>query len=70
MEGFTGGHMERTMLGFIAAERLGISPKTLASWEKAGKIKASRTASNWRLYSAADIEKLRKARIGRNGHGA
>jgi DNA-binding transcriptional MerR regulator len=57
--------MERTMLGFIAAKQLGISPKTLASWEKAGKIKADRTASGWRLYSAFDIAKLKKARNAR-----
>jgi len=38
------------------AEKLGVSPKTVARWEKVGKIKRSkRDWRGWRIYSEEDI---------------
>lgn len=45
-------------------EMLGITKKTLYRWEAQGKIpKAKRElASNYRVYTAEDIEKIKKSR--------
>jgi len=43
------------------AEKLGISPKTLARWEKVGKIqKPKRDWRGWRVYDEDDVEKIRE----------
>jgi len=43
------------------AEMLGVSPKTLARWEKFGKIrKPKRDWRGWRVYEAADIEHIKE----------
>lgn len=42
------------------AKELGISPKTITRWEKAGKIKrAKRDWRGWRVYSPEDIEQMK-----------
>jgi molybdopterin-binding protein len=42
-----------------AAKALGISLDTLRRWDKAGRIRVERDASNRRTVSAAEIERLR-----------
>ena len=42
------------------AKELGISPKTITRWEKAGKIKrAKRDWRGWRVYSSEDLEEMK-----------
>ena len=42
------------------AKELGISPKTITRWEKAGKIKrAKRDWRGWRVYAPEDIEQMK-----------
>lgn len=48
-----------------AAEALGVSAKTLALWEKSGKISApERDARGWRLYDRKTIFDFRKKLMG------
>jgi molybdopterin-binding protein len=47
-----------------AAAALGISLDTLRRWDKAGRIKVSRDASNRRVVSAKEIDRLRGDRRG------
>ena len=43
------------------AEMLGISPKTLARWEKVGKIcKPKRDWRGWRVYDESDVLKIKE----------
>jgi len=43
------------------AEKLGISPKTLARWEKIGKIrKPKRNWRGWRVYEETDVEQIKE----------
>jgi molybdopterin-binding protein len=42
-----------------AAKSLGISLDTLRRWDKAGRIQVSRDASNRRVVSASEIDRLR-----------
>jgi molybdopterin-binding protein len=42
-----------------AAQALGISLDTLRRWDRDGRIKTSRDASNRRVVAAAEIERLR-----------
>ena len=43
-----------------AAEQLGISPKTILRWEKAGKIrKARRDWRGWRVYAPEEVNELK-----------
>ena len=43
------------------AERVGISPKTLARWEKSGKIrKPKRDWRGWRVYEETDLLDIRR----------
>jgi adenine-specific DNA-methyltransferase len=43
------------------AEMIGISPKTLARWEKVGKIRRpKRDWRGWRVYEEADISEIKK----------
>jgi molybdopterin-binding protein len=44
-----------------AAKTLGISLDTLRRWDRAGKLKTSRDASNRRIVSAREIDRLRGA---------
>ena len=47
-----------------AASALGISLDTLRRWDKAGRIKVTRDASNRRVVSAKEIDRLRGDRRG------
>ena len=43
------------------AEMLGVSPKTLARWEKIGKIrKPKRDWRGWRVYNQEDVDHIRQ----------
>ena len=43
------------------AEKLGVSSKTLARWEKVGKIqKSKRDWRGWRIYDEIDVEHIRE----------
>lgn len=43
------------------AELLGISPKTLARWEKVGKIrKPKRDWRGWRVYEETDVDAIKE----------
>ncbi len=43
------------------AERLGVSSKTLARWEKVGKIrKPKRDWRGWRVYDEADVHHIKE----------
>lgn len=44
----------------VAARLVGVSPRTLRSYEAAGLIEPQRTEGNRRLYSDADIERVRR----------
>ena len=43
----------------VAAELVGMHPQTLRIYESKGLIRPKRTAGNTRLYSDADVERLR-----------
>ena len=43
----------------IAAELVGMHPQTLRMYEQKGLVRPGRTAGNTRLYSEADLERLR-----------
>src|SRR5438046_1805725 len=43
----------------VAAELVGMHPQTLRIYEQKGLVRPKRTAGNTRLYSDADIERLR-----------
>ena len=43
------------------AEIVGISPKTLARWEKMGKIrKSKRDWRGWRVYEETDVSQIKE----------
>ena len=42
------------------AKKLGITPKTLMRWEKAGKIrKSKRDWRGWRFYEETDLDEIK-----------
>ncbi len=43
----------------VAAELVGMHPQTLRIYETKGLVRPSRTSGNTRLYSEADVERLR-----------
>ena len=43
----------------VAAELVGMHPQTLRMYEQRGLVRPRRTAGNTRLYSDADVERLR-----------
>jgi MerR family transcriptional regulator/heat shock protein HspR len=43
----------------VAADLVGMHPQTLRMYESKGLIRPKRTAGNTRLYSEADLERLR-----------
>jgi MerR family transcriptional regulator/heat shock protein HspR len=43
----------------VAAELVGMHPQTLRIYEQKGLVRPQRTAGNTRLYSEADLERLR-----------
>lgn len=43
------------------AEKIGVTSKTLARWEKTGKIKPpKRDWRGWRVYSRDDLDSIKK----------
>lgn len=43
------------------AQKLGVSPKTVARWEKVGKIrKPKRDWRGWRVYDEQDVEQIKE----------
>jgi MerR family transcriptional regulator/heat shock protein HspR len=47
----------------VAARMLGVHAQTLRYYERAGMIEPGRSRGNRRLYSVADIERLRRIRM-------
>lgn len=42
------------------AQKIGVTPKTIMRWEKAGKVdKAKRDWRGWRVYEGEDLKTLR-----------
>ena len=42
------------------AERLGVTPKTIMRWERAGKVNRSkRDWRGWRIYDKIDLKRLK-----------
>jgi len=46
----------------VAARMLGVKTHTLRYYERIGLVEPSRTKGNARLFSAKDVERLRKAK--------
>ena len=57
------------VLPHVAARELGISSRTLDGWARSGRIKFTLTAGHWRMYSWADVQRLKKE-IGKRQAGA
>jgi len=51
------------------ARVVGVSPSVIRSWESLGLTRPQRTASKYRLYSAADVKLLKRARFLRKVRG-
>ena len=51
---------ERLFMIGVAAELAGMHPQTLRVYERRGLINPRRTARNTRVYSQADVERLRR----------
>lgn len=46
-----------------AAKLIGVSPKTIVRWEKAGKVRRSkRDFRGWRVFDGKDLRKLKSFR--------
>ena len=53
--------MKKRMTITEVADLVGISPKTLARWEKVGKIKKpKRDWRGWRIYEESDVTHIRE----------
>jgi MerR family transcriptional regulator/heat shock protein HspR len=53
------GHERPRYMISVAAELVGMHPQTLRIYEQKGLVRPKRTAGNTRLYSEADLERLR-----------
>src|ERR687883_1445432 len=53
------GHDRPRYMISVAAELVGMHPQTLRMYEQKGLVRPRRTAGNTRLYSEADLERLR-----------
>ncbi len=51
------------------ARRVGVSPSVIRSWESLGLTRPRRTESKYRLYTAADVKLLKRARFLRKVRG-
>jgi DNA-binding transcriptional MerR regulator/quercetin dioxygenase-like cupin family protein len=51
------------------AQRVGVSPSVIRTWEKLGLTRPRRTESKYRLYSADDVKLLKRARFLRKARG-
>ena len=54
----------------VAADLVGMHPQTLRIYEQKGLVRPKRTAGNTRLYSEADIERLRLSSASRPSSGS
>jgi DNA-binding transcriptional MerR regulator len=45
-----------------AARRVGVSPSALRLWERQGLVRPTRTSSRYRVYTDADLDRLRSVR--------
>lgn len=53
--------MEKRLTITEVAKTVGVTPRTIMRWEKAGKIKKQkRDWRGWRFYSSADLEEIRQ----------
>ena len=57
---FFDGSDEPVFVISVAARMVNLHPQTLRTYELMGLVKPARSAGNIRLYSQADIEKLRQ----------
>ena len=53
----------------VAADLVGMHPQTLRIYEQKGLVRPKRTAGNTRLYSEADLERLRLIQKLTNDYG-
>lgn len=51
------------------AKKVGVSPSVIRSWESLGLARPRRTESKYRLYTAADVKLLKRARFLRKVRG-
>src|ERR1700687_1354639 len=51
------------------ARRVGVSASVLRTWESLGLVRARRTGSHYRLYTAGDLRLLKRARFLRRVRG-
>lgn len=43
----------------VAAQELGLSPRTLDRWARIGLIKFTRSAGGWRMFESAEIARVK-----------
>ena len=53
------GHVRPRYMISVAAELVGMHPQTLRIYEQKGLVRPKRTSGNTRLYSEADLDRLR-----------
>src|SRR5471032_2092457 len=51
------------------ARQVGVSPSVIRSWERLGLTRPRRTESKYRLYTAQDVQLLKRARFLRKVRG-
>ena len=56
------GHDEPLFIISVAARMLGVQTQTLRYYERLGLIEPARTGGNQRVFSRADIERVRRIR--------
>lgn len=56
-----GGEVKERFTITEVADMLGVSTKTLARWEKVGKIRRSkRDWRGWRVYEESDVQQIKE----------
>ena len=53
----------------IAAKELGLSPRTLDKWARAGRIKFTKSAGGWRMFDIAEIARIKALRMAAKPRG-
>jgi DNA-binding transcriptional MerR regulator len=43
----------------IAAQELGLSPRTLDQWARTGRIKFKRSTGGWRMFDSTEIARVK-----------
>ena len=56
------GHDEPVFIISVAARMLGVQTQTLRYYERLGLIEPARTGGNQRVFSRADVERVRRIR--------